>query len=349
MSQPTPGSRSAFTLIELLVVIAIIATLVAILLPAVQQAREAARRSTCKNNLKQLGIALHNYHDTYNTLPPGHVLDPFAGDDHGHWLWSAMILPFVEQSALYDTVRVGSPVTKAMGDSTRQMQQLLTVFRCPSDTGPPVFDPASRLGYTIDAIPTTGATLNDIPVSLTNYAVSNGTAYPRARKATNYINGTTGATGAFWENSRCKFSDITDGLSNTILVGERAYLVKGDNMWGAMCLAIRGNLAAGNGPTAYDKSGNAAANQGMFSYTGTTFFGINPIVSIFTGGTRDIANSGYSSGHQGGAQFLLGDGAVIFLNENIDNTGTGALPNGITDSTFERLAAIQDGEVVGSF
>lgn len=103
-----PRLRRGFTLIELLVVIAIIAVLVALLLPAVQQAREAARRSSCKNNMKQLGLALHNYHDTHFSFPPGYLdQDSYGGFgfvdiNQGHWAWSASLLPFLDQAPLYN-------------------------------------------------------------------------------------------------------------------------------------------------------------------------------------------------------------------------------------------------------
>src|SRR5664279_3184236 len=96
--------RSAFTLIELLVVIAIIAVLIALLLPAVQQAREAARRSQCKNNLKQLGLALHNYHDTANTLPPGYIGPNTALSTNSNWGWNVMLLPGLDQAPLYNQI-----------------------------------------------------------------------------------------------------------------------------------------------------------------------------------------------------------------------------------------------------
>ncbi len=133
-----PVNRRAFTLIELLVVIAIIAILVALLLPAVQQAREAARRSSCKNNLKQLGLAIHNYHDTYRTMPPG-VVDDFTDSI---WGWGALILPFVEQGPVYDALRVGNiplGVRMTPGNALDQLSVLQTpisTYRCPSDVGP---------------------------------------------------------------------------------------------------------------------------------------------------------------------------------------------------------------------
>src|SRR6056297_1264459 len=127
--------RAGFTLIELLVVIAIIAILVALLLPAVQQAREAARRSSCKNNLKQLGLALHNYHDTHTTLPPGWIsVDGVVHSPHDGVSgagWGTMILPFVEQSNLYDAFNPNISIADPSQNAFRL--NILNSFNCPSD------------------------------------------------------------------------------------------------------------------------------------------------------------------------------------------------------------------------
>ncbi|QDV51826.1 putative major pilin subunit [Gimesia fumaroli] len=325
-----------FTLIELLVVIAIIAILIALLLPAVQQAREAARRSTCKNNLKQIGLAMHNYHSTFKTLPPAYVRDPNVGDDEGHWTWSAFLAPYIDLSTVYNTFNVGNtPASYAFGANIQAMQQTYPVFRCPSDTGKATHTEA---GYTIDYFDAGGGRTSNVGVSVTNYVVSNNNAYHRANQASNYSDGTTGATGAFWGNSRCQFRDFSDGLSNSILAGERAYNIPGNPMYAGMLFAVRDNI--GQGPTCANCTGNTAANQGLLSITGTTHFGINPVSST------DQANGGYSSRHVGGAHFLMGDGAVRFISENIDTNVTNG---GVVDSTLERLSSIQDGDVIGEF
>tara|TARA_R110002111_G_scaffold153375_1_gene220223 strand:+ start:212653 stop:213810 length:1158 start_codon:yes stop_codon:yes gene_type:complete len=334
--KPLSYSHRGFTLIELLVVIAIIAILIALLLPAVQQAREAARRSSCKNNLKQLGLALHNYHSTFKMLPPAYVRDPNVGDDEGHWTWSAFIAPYVELGTVYDAFNVGNtPASYAFGLNIQAMQQTYDIFRCPSDTGPAKHTDA---GYTIDYFNSGGSRTSNVGVALTNYAVSNNNAYHRANQASNHLDGTTGGTGAFWGDSNCRFRDITDGLSNTILAGERAYQIPGNKMIAAMLFSVRDNV--GQGPTCANCGTNTASNQGLLSITGTTHFGINPA------STSDQANGGYSSLHTGGAQFLMGDGGVRFLSENIDNS---IASGGIVDSTFERLASIRDGAVIGEF
>ena len=145
--------QRGFTLIELLVVIAIIAILIALLLPAVQQAREAARRSTCKNNLKQIGLAMHNYHETFGMFPPGYVeeiLNTNGGhvaDNEGHWAWNALLLPYLDQAPLFNQLNVGTvPVSTMLNNATVRgsMQKTLPVFRCPSDTGPQIHVEAGR-------------------------------------------------------------------------------------------------------------------------------------------------------------------------------------------------------------
>ena len=132
--------QRGFTLIELLVVIAIIAILIALLLPAVQQAREAARRSTCKNNLKQIGLAMHNYHETFGMFPPGYVeeiLNTNGGhvaDNEGHWAWNALLLPYLDQQALYDQYRMNEP-----WDSEHNLkiaETVVPVFSHPSSSKP---------------------------------------------------------------------------------------------------------------------------------------------------------------------------------------------------------------------
>jgi len=130
--------RRGFTLVELLVVIAIIGVLIALLLPAVQQAREAARRMQCQNNLKQLGLSLHNYHDTFGKFPAGRYEDGNVSSQLG---WGTMILPFLEQSALFDSIQAhGGMTTSSTWDTVADVRDIdakvvLEAFLCPSDPG----------------------------------------------------------------------------------------------------------------------------------------------------------------------------------------------------------------------
>jgi prepilin-type N-terminal cleavage/methylation domain-containing protein len=336
MSNRRASHRSGgFTLIELLVVIAIIAILIALLLPAVQQAREAARRTQCRNNLKQLGIAMHNYHDTYNTLPPAYVQATVA-DNKGHWAWSAFLLPYIDQGPLFNTLNVnGQLPSAAIQANLGAMQNQLAAFDCPSDNGPRVHDPALDPGYAIeDATTTTNRGL-----ALSNYVVSNNTSNPRqAGRAGN--DGTQGATGAFFRNSRTNFSNITDGSSNTILAGERAWLSGSIRMSAGTLYAVRDANAAG--PAAQDV--NPAWNQGIMTIVGTSRWGINPVLTA----VNTDRSSGYSSQHTGGVHFLMGDGTVRFISQNIFNLAESAAPAPI-NSTFEGLVGIADGYIVGEF
>ena len=329
-----------FTLIELLVVIAIIAILIALLLPAVQQAREAARRTQCKNNLKQIGLALHNYHDIYQVFPPAYVDLRGAGgvpDNHGHWAWSAFILPQVEQATLYSTLNVGNiRPTAAITANAVAMRTPLTAFRCPSDVGPAAHDAGIDPGYAIET--TTAANTG---LALSNYVLANGTASANQRKATNPVEGTTGSTGAFFRDSRTALRDVTDGSSNTIICGERAWRMGAVRMSAGTLLAVRD--ANGTGPSAQDAG--PAWNQGMMTIVGTTRWPMNPVLT----GPNVAQCQSFSSLHTGGAQFLMGDGAVRFISENIDHKNTFVGANWPIDSTFESLIGIADGLTVGEF
>lgn len=191
--------KRGFTLIELLVVIAIIAILIALLLPAVQQAREAARRSECKNNLKQIGLAMHNYHDTYRVLPPGFNVDLVVANTatgNGGLGWSGSILPGLDQSNVYNMIDFNADW--GTGDNEKACATYLSVYRCPSD-----ITVKHRNHDGIDA---------RVPTSY--LACFSGT-----RGSDSEAN-VTDADGTFFLNSSIGIRDITDGTSNTIAAGE---------------------------------------------------------------------------------------------------------------------------------
>lgn len=281
-----PKQRAGFTLIELLVVIAIIAILIALLLPAVQQAREAARRSTCKNNLKQIGIAMHNHHDVYGKLPVGIAGTSGAG---WGWAWGAYILPYMDQAPLYKTVDrssgsnhlftdTGASTTANIRDA---MVATIPVLRCPSAAVAEIGN-AQRMH---------------------NYAGNVGN-----NMGGDDQNGTAGKNGVLLygdprpdSDDGIKFRDITDGTTNTLLVAEKA-----------------GNDTAtlGSAPCIHC-SCNAIFSSHMDSGVGTNE------ASEHVGGTNWAFNTNeeraFHSFHTGGIQGVLCDGSARFFSENMSS------------------------------
>jgi prepilin-type N-terminal cleavage/methylation domain-containing protein len=299
-------SRRGFTLIELLVVIAIIAILVALLLPAVQQAREAARRSQCKNNLKQIGLALHNYHDVHNTLPSGWIAvedgqhSPHEGMNGAGW--GTMILPYLDQAPLYNQFNSSLSIIHPVNDSFRTT--ILTVWQCPSDPKPD--------RWQIEEEGSPGTVLAELPTA--NYVAGFGTEELHGCENTPgdfpvAANGQCIGDGAFFHNSKVKFRDVTDGLSNTLVVGERrTHEVLG---WYSTWVGM-----VSEGEEAFQRV------QGAFDHVPN-----DPVAHL----------DDFSSQHEGGAQFVLGDGHVRFVSENIDH------------NLYRSLGTIKGGEVIGEF
>jgi prepilin-type N-terminal cleavage/methylation domain-containing protein len=339
-------SRSrAFTLIELLVVIAIIAILIALLLPAVQQAREAARRTQCKNNLKQLGLALHNYESTFTCLPPGWVasvgltypgpaMDSTTGTNvHGSWSWAALALPYLDQAPLFNSLRVGEEIRLALDDTAVRlplMQQRYIAFNCPSDVSPPINDRRQVAGF--------AGTVRRISTS--NYVAWNSGSYGWIPTDTA---GQETRKGMFWMNSSTKFRDVTDGMSNTFMVGERMY----KSFQSGTC-AINCNAAVIFANEWNNDFANSRRNP-RYGNTNTLGMGEGHINSIFTGDPTSPGNNcnaicarGAASYHVGGAQFTMGDGTVRFISENIE-----WVPNIAVNSLYERIGAMGDGQPLG--
>ncbi|MCC7418869.1 MAG: DUF1559 domain-containing protein [Planctomycetaceae bacterium] len=345
--------RRGFTLIELLVVIAIIAILIALLLPAVQQAREAARRTQCRNNIKQLGLAFHNYHDTANTFPPGWVSSYYqvATGEPTIWSWGAYILPYLDQAPLYNTLAPGTRSIQqnlaAGGTTAAALTTPLAAFRCASDTAPELNNFDSSMGADSAQQTTFGTYTRLVSNGSANVAIATSNYVMSADTGDSVTPATISATygpplGMGWGDSRVRVRDVSDGMSNTIMVGERAWK-KGSLMIGAA-------NALGFSPAA---SVGAYANQqcrACVAAIGIPYWGINQVVI-----NPNDQSRGFSSNHTGGAHFLLGDGAVRFISENVDHK-----PNSIggytdhntpvlIDSTFERLLGRNDGQVVGDF
>jgi prepilin-type N-terminal cleavage/methylation domain-containing protein/prepilin-type processing-associated H-X9-DG protein len=197
-------SRGGFTLIELIVVIAIISILVGLLLPAVQKVREAASRMKCSNNLKQIGLAMHNHHATYDSFPAGYVSATSGVDGDGFgpgWGWGAALLPFLEQDNLYRRIDLTRDIADPVNSFARV--QKLSVFRCPLDAAP---------RDTFTAVREDGSPICD--VAFANYVGVGGTFEVSEFPDT--------GTGVLFRNSHIRVADITDGTSNTVMAGERA-------------------------------------------------------------------------------------------------------------------------------
>jgi prepilin-type N-terminal cleavage/methylation domain-containing protein/prepilin-type processing-associated H-X9-DG protein len=334
--------RSGFTLIELLVVIAIIAILIALLLPAVQQAREAARRTQCKNNLHQLGLALHNYHDTFNAFPIGHQHRPtnlaasVNGDGGPGWGWSVYLLPYIDSAPLYNQFDFGKSICDVVpwnptGAGTGPVRNLPLM----STPQPWALCPSS-------VAPTTAASGGAAtPFRIVNHAV---TSYKASSGSyDNNFNGIASANqnrrnGLFYRDSKIKIRDITDGTSSTVAIGEVNWRLAGNGrLYGAIDPAI--GVASANGPRLMC----------------TAQWGLNlPLPPI---GVQAELNESYSSEHEGGAHFLFADGHVHFISENIQHMRllwAAANPfdrnnGGAGYGLYQRLHSRNDNLVVGEF
>jgi prepilin-type N-terminal cleavage/methylation domain-containing protein/prepilin-type processing-associated H-X9-DG protein len=291
--------RRAFTLIELLVVIAIIGILIALLLPAVQAAREAARRAQCTNNLKQIGIALHNYHDLVGVFPPGLLSQPGSdGDNIGPgWGWASMILSQLEQTPLYNAINFPLPI-EARANQTARLTKINTFF-CPSD-------PSFKAQFTVVDDSTSNTTLGApiCDVAATNYVGCFGKGDPSSLFPYSPTDGPPGrdnGEGLFFRNSRVRIADVTDGTSNTLAVGEKSQNLAQVTWTGAVSHAAVPitQLQAENGLS--PESGDAL----VVAHTGE----LNGPNSIPAHADQFWAR------HPGGAQFLYGDGSVRFMKE----------------------------------
>ncbi len=367
--------KRGFTLIELLVVIAIIAVLIALLLPAVQQAREAARRSDCKNKMKQIGIGVHTYHEAFLTFPPGYIV-PTASTNAtgGGYSWLTYALPSMDQAPLYKKLNtLAEPTSAVVNNGTTNQTLVSTVlpaFRCPSDVG------ENQVAGTVVAGTTWGTS---------NYVGNFGVGVPQnqytAVGAPISASNTTARVvqGIFGQNSRIRIRDIRDGTTNVMLAMERRmprasaeWPVLGNSalfgtyasFWagfsgnnpGAIlgtthedpgggtggyagsCFSLGSNLSSGT-YTANQPcpATTAAASPLKINKAPTTVVAPATAQQALTGAIVEYVSVGSSSYHPGGTQILLGDGSVRFVSDSVEI------------QTWMNLSRRADGMVLGEF
>ena len=306
-----PAQRlRGFTLIELLVVIAIIAILIALLLPAVQAAREAARRASCTNNLKQIGLAMHNYHTSLDTFPPGYITQtqttqPNSPETGPGWGWGTMLLNHLEQSPLYNTVNFSLPITDPASLTVRTVT--LNGFLCPSSVGSGPVKLANASGTVV---------VTDLSPS--QYVASAGQLEVVEFPASN--------NGVFYRNSRNGLRDITDGSSQTLMAGERSR-----NLADATWLGVIPTAEVCTKPTWAIQDCETASVM-VLGHTGPSPNQRWVDVPNYRGAGSDD----FWSLHSGGCNFLFCDGSVRFVKETIN------------PRIFSVLSTRAGGEVVGS-
>ena len=311
--------RSAFTLVELLVVIAIIGVLVALLLPAVQAAREAARRSQCQNNMKQVGIAIHNFHDVMLIFPPGASADkapwktpPTAANAHWGSSWMVHLLAYIEQTSILDKWQFSGQSGWQNSNNNATIKGLkIGVYRCPS-TALPQLNP-----YTA-TLPGAGGT----GIMYTSYVAISGSATDSG--VLTYASNIVSTRGVMFGNSMVRMGQITDGTSNTILVGEQS-----DHLRNAQNQVILGGTFGGASRIAVTCQGPDGWIQGCVLNVPTGNVGNADVVyncatirypinrkgmTLNAGGCHDnIGNNiPLSSLHPGGCNLIFGDGSVRF-------------------------------------
>jgi prepilin-type N-terminal cleavage/methylation domain-containing protein/prepilin-type processing-associated H-X9-DG protein len=284
------GPRLAFSLVELLVVIAIIGALIALLLPAVQAAREAARKSSCKNNLRQLALGMHAYESALGTLPPGYEFAPGPAGNILGYSWSARLLPYIEQRALYGRFDFSKPIYDEVNAPAREVH--LQLLLCPTDdVSPPGF-----------------VEMGDERYAMACYVANFGTPDLDEDQAqefgdANPLGPFDGPWGPFYRNSETTLRQVTDGLSQTLMLGERQ-----------------------NGPFRL-----AGSHGPHFAYETTWAGAVRDIddpsddhghMALFQTGhppnSLDSDDRDVSASHSGEAQFLMCDGSVHTVSEDVD-------------------------------
>jgi len=302
-----------------LVVIAIIAVLIGLLLPAVQKVREAAARMSCQNNLKQIGLALHNYHDTNSVLPPGDFCskNPITRTYYNGHTWAALILPYIEQGNIYNQINWNSPgycyIMSGVPDPNfYAVSNVIKTYLCPSSNVSPT--------YNLTGTPNDGSSGSLTQSGFNNLATLEYVGISGSDRQ-NQIRSTLGT---FYRDSKVKITDITDGTSNTMVIGESSGVTQGQrlNPWGG----------CGYNTVQWDKG---CVEDGVpdWDYLHRTiwyppnapyFYWENGVTDVRTSQSpssalvNTMARGSLKSNHAGGINILLGDGSVHFISQSID-------------------------------
>lgn len=346
------NTNRGFTLVELLVVIAIIGILIGMLLPAVQQVREAARRVTCANNIRQLALANLNYESAHGHFPPGYVTVERSVTDSGGnlvesmWSWSAQILPQLELNNAYQVLNVANgylsdAASNLQPGQLEALQANYPVFRCPSDGVAPDLNNEHDFGTVNYGV--ADASGNDVAVSVSNYVASNHSFSPNVvnhvvltRQGDNLSSTGLSPDGIFFDDSEITFGSITDGSSNTLMLGERTwsfnnpdpnqddYRTGASNPFGFDIFRSNGQLLERLTARCVLASGGGEINSTFFLHAGR----------------------GYSSSHPGGLNFVFCDGSTRFISDTI---GTGNSPFQPQDIPFRNIISRNDGNVDVTF
>ena len=321
-SKPQQPRRFAFTLVELLVVIAIIGILIALLLPAVQAAREAARRMQCANNLKQFGLAMHNYHSSLNSFPPGFMVVNEVGSIGGGWAWGVFLMPYLEQSSLQGILSPSEfTLNQVVNDPNLlpMLQENLHMFRCPSSTIPDLREYQGGGGQM---------------VRTSTYTCCRGFFDLKGPAHLSVKN-----NGAFYGESRTTIRDIADGTSKTFAIGERTNIGKfrdEPSKWPSWC----GPGGLGIGSTVSSSVARHISNLDISADSN--------IVHTF------------ASDHPGGCNFLFLDGSSHFVNSDVESRndlnlnplstgGPASFVNAAAGmGVYQFLGVINDGQMMSS-
>ncbi len=316
--------KRGFTLIELLVVIAIIAILIALLLPAVQQAREAARRTQCKNNLKQYGLSIHNYHDTFNRLPGNGMQNGWGRN------WVVSILPYADQAPLFNqwifTPDSGWHDGAGGANAANYEGKQIAWMICPSNPIPTFMN-----RFANPCLPAPSYMGVNGAAPLGNYQPANGTDYAWAVGDWGIVS----RAGLILNNDCARMRDCTDGLSNTVMVGEESNWTQ--NAAGTMKADARPGATWGWAMGTHNTWGPWVGGGGVTTIRYAPNSRSLGLEAVISGTEHQRNNTPLNSAHTGGVHVLMGDGTVRFISENINMT------------TLTYLCIAADLQTVGDF